>query len=226
MVLRAWVAVVATVGLVGCVPEKVDNAETSTGTSGTTEVESGADSVPTEVVPNVCEPPLETSSDCCCFSNDLEYAGGPNNNCPAVKLCPPVEIWCGGEGCPVSSSFDPEEFTIDDMASLTCVLDALRDGQVGEVSWTFCTAQNPCGDELTETYFVQEDRRVFVTRESYAGDFHEVEDITEETLMDPQYFVECLQVTGLELAACLHASTTGVVEQVCADGGVVPNNEF
>lgn len=219
MVLRAWVAVVATVGLVGCVPEKVDNAETSTGTSGTTEVESGADSVPTEAVPNVCEPPLEASSDCCCFSNDFTYPGGPRNSCPAVKLCPPVEIRCGGEGCPVENGTNAE-FMVDDMEGLTCVLEALRDGQVGEASWAFCDAA--CEYILIETYYVQEDRQVFVTRELYATILHEVQDITEETLESPEYFVECLQVTGLELAACLHASTTGVVKQDCAPGGVIP----
>jgi hypothetical protein len=221
VLLRAWVAALATGGLAGCTPEKADTGETSAGSSGTTEVDSATDSAPTDSAPKVCEPPLETSSDCCCFAVDLNFPGDVQNICPTVKLCPEVGIQCEGEGCPVLQ-FPGPEFEVDDTTALTCVLEALRDGQAGEVSWTFCNKPTGCQYLLTETYFIQEDRRVFVVRDSREDSYHEIKDITEETLEDPEHFAGCLQATGIELAACLHASTTGAVQQVCAPGGIVP----
>jgi hypothetical protein len=213
---------------IGCPGDKVDTASSTSGTDAPTTTASPTEATATDTAPTTsgaeaCDPLPTTTSDCCCFTLE-EDSGFLRNDCPEMPLCGALDFTCSlsdGE-CPVpeTSGGTPAEFTVDDMAALTCVLEALRDGEVGLVTWSFRDAESSGAFSSTVSHHVQADRRVFAIRTERADLTYTIADTTEETLKDAAYFTGCLQAADVRaMALCLNAATTGEVVQVCEPGG-------
>lgn len=193
-------------------------ATSPTTSAGTTAGETGG----TTSGVDACEPLPAATSDCCCFTLDEDDAS-LRNDCPEVELCGKPSFDCSifDPDCPVTEGDDgPVEFTVDDMAAVTCVLEALRDGTPGQVSWYFGSAETDGQHSKGVRYWIQQDRRVFVVRDDRYDLSYTVEETREETLKDAAYFTDCLAGPDVRtIALCLHATTSGEVLQVCEPGG-------
>lgn len=190
-----------------------------TTSAGTTAGETGG----TTSGVDACEPLPDATSDCCCFTLD-EDAAFLRNDCPQEVLCdtPSFECSLSDPDCPVTEGDDgPKEFTVDDMAAVTCVLEALRDGTPGQVAWYFHDAESSGVHSKGVRYWIQGDRRVFAARDDRYDLNYTVEETREESLQDAAYFTDCLAGPDVRtIALCLHATTTGEVLQVCEPGGM------
>lgn len=189
-----------------------------TTSAGTTAGETGG----TTSGVDACDPLPDATSDCCCFTLD-EEAAFLRNDCPQEVLCGVATFECSlnDSDCPVTEGDEgPMEFTVDDMAAVTCALEALRDGTPGQVSWYFHDAESSGVHSKGVRYWIQSDRRVFAVRDDRYDLNYTVEETREETLKDAAYFTDCLAGPDVRtIALCLHGATTGEVLQVCEPGG-------
>ena len=209
----------------GCPGDKADTA-TETDAAPATDASTATDApAPTTSGPGSCDPVPAATNDCCCFTLDESSSTYLRNDCPEMPLCGSLDFTCSlsDKECPVpgSGAGGPADFEVSDMAALTCVLEALRDGTVGLVAWRFSDAESSGQFTTNVRHYIQSDRRVFAARSERADLNYEIADTTEETLKDAAYFTGCLQATDIRaMVLCLQAATTGEVVQVCEPGGL------
>lgn len=231
-------AALVLVALIGCAGDKGDTqggaSETdatsmgaTTGGTGPDEPTTGAGTTAgetggTTAGVDACTPLPEATSDCCCFTLD-EDAAYLRNDCPEVSLCGTPSFRCSifDPDCPVNEGEgEPAEFMVDDMAAVTCVLEALRDGTPGLVSWYFQSAETDGQHSIGVRFWTQQDRRVFAVRDNRYDLSYSIDDTREEALKDAAYFSECLAGPDVRtIALCLHEATDGEALQVCEPGG-------
>ena len=176
-----------------------------------------------------CEPPLDQTSDCCCFTSHPD-AGYIENTCSSVALCPGVAITCSNDDpeCPAAELIgaamgSADVFEVNDEAALDCVLQALRDGTPGTLEWGFLDFTYGGQFRRSVTQHLAEGRVVFTAGEDVLDQSGVVYDVTEETLLPPEHFEECLQGDVRAKSLCLVATTTGTVAATCAMGGNYDN---
>lgn len=177
-----------------------------------------------------CDPTPDQTNACCCFSGsqDPVYIV---NSCPVVEQCPSVVITCSWDDpeCPApradgSAMGGAEPFEVNDEAALECVLQALRDGTPGTLSWSFQGSTYGGQYRRDVDQHVAANRVVLAQAEDVLDQSGRLDDVTQETLMPPEHFDECLAATDVRTRAlCLVETTTGTVTNTCAMGGSYSN---
>lgn len=209
--------------LCACPPGQA--TDTGTETAGSTAGSSTAGSTASPTTGDPCTPLPDASDDCCCFSLDVPMAHVANI-CPAPsELCDPVTISCSLEDpdCKIPSGGmgTAGAVTVSDAAALDCILTALRDGTPGSVSWTFADMENAGKFRRQATQIVRADRSVFAITDDWVDLDATLGDLVLAPLRPAADFDACLaQVDIKAKALCLVDTTTGMVTETCAMGGM------
>lgn len=214
--------------LAACRPDKVQENESTNGMA-----ETGATSLMTSPTSDggseECDDVHSGTDDCCCFSSavfqdthDIQIS----NACSSKELCPRVGLHCSPYDLDCPSNYGPDSigggedyFSADDESALDCILIALRDGTPGKVSWG---VNEESEVQYSSTSHIRKDRVVFIYRKD-RDDLNVVySDVTQEKLLAPEVFADCVDATDLRNKfKCLATITTGSVIKVCAPGGQV-----
>ena len=118
---------------------------------------------------------------------------------------------------------EADVFEVNDEAALECVLQALRDGTPGALDWSFNEFNYGGQYRRDVTQYIAADRAVFATSEDVLDQSGDVADATQETLLPPEHWDECLLGDVRARALCLAATTDGTIAATCAMGGHYDN---
>ena len=131
-------------------PADTDPADTDPSDTDPVDTETGG--------PMACE--HDVVDDCCCFSDNGQFY--VEVTCTTEMLCDSVQLHCPG----MSADCSPAEATLVDPATLDCALQAIADGSIGQISYSFTGADIPGFAWESQTLHLRGDGTAFSFRSS------------------------------------------------------------
>ena len=192
---------------------------TTTGptTTGPTTTDATTDTADDTTGSGVAVCPEHSLTDaCCCFKKVDQLEDYTANVCPAPKLCGLIEVVCDDfdiGSCPLDLLTTKSDTAID------CALQALVDGEAGEIVWFVSSTFNPGQSGHRAVLLPVGDGTAFRAGYSFFDLGASVEAVTHLELKPKDFFLDCLTMpTAIDRFVCLREGRIGEPVETCIAG--------